>query len=170
MFFLYGCLYYLLVLQLLWPFALFFVTCKIGHQEKQILMTENEKLDKIAISVRSHRLLRILLRENPMLDTIMRESKNEIEAQLGVKNWIHSEYSSRKDAFRFQREPVTKLENFEKLSWNDYAIIRILDYIDNAGIEYPDRNLRGEIAVSNPVRLIWLAVIKGTGEIGRAHV
>ncbi|HUX95755.1 MAG TPA: hypothetical protein VMV47_08480 [Bacteroidales bacterium] len=126
-------------------------------------MTENEKLDRIAISVRSHRLLRVLLRENPMLDTIMRESKNEIEAQLGVKNWIHSEYSSRKDAFRFQREQVTKLENFEKLSWNDYAIIRILDYIDNAGIEYPDRNLRGEIAVSNPVRLIWLAVIKGTG-------
>lgn len=126
-------------------------------------MTENEKLDKIAISVRSHRLLRVLLRENPMLETIMRESKNEIEAQLGVKNWIHSEYSSRKDAFRFQREKVTKLENFEKLSWNDYAIIRILDYIDNAGIEYPDRNLRGEIAVSNPVRLIWLAVIKGTG-------
>lgn len=126
-------------------------------------MTENEKLDKIAISVRSHRLLRVLLRENPMLETIMRESKNEIEAQLGVKNWIHSEYSSRKDAFRFQTDQVTRLENFEKLSWNDYAIIRILDYIDHAGIEYPDPNLRGEIAVSNPIRFIWLAVIKGTG-------
>ena len=126
-------------------------------------MTENEKLDRIAISVRSHRLLRVLLRENPMLETIMRESKNEIEAQLGVKNWIHSEYSSRKDAFRFQVDKVTKRENFEKLSWNDYAIIRILDYIDHAGIEYPDPNLRGEIAVSNPIRLIWLAVIKGTG-------
>jgi len=126
-------------------------------------MTENEKLDRIAISVRSHRLLRVLLRENPMLETIMRESKNEIEAQLGVKNWIHSEYSSRKDAFRFQTDQVTRLENFEKLSWNDYAIIRILDYIDHAGIEYPDPNLRGEIAVSNPIRFIWLAVIKGTG-------
>jgi lysine 2,3-aminomutase len=126
-------------------------------------MTENEKLDRIAISVRSHRLLRILLRENPMLETIMRESKNEIEAQIGVRNWIHSEYSSRKDAFRFQADNVTRRENFEKLTWNDYAIIRILDYIDHAGIEYPDRNLRGEIAVSNPVRLIWLAVIKGTG-------
>jgi len=126
-------------------------------------MTENEKLDRIAISVRSHRLLRILLRENPMLETIMRESRNEVEAQLGVKNWIHSEYSSSKDAFRFQLDPVTKRDNFEKLSWNDYAIIRILDYIDHAGIEYPDPNLRGEIAVSNPIRGIWLAVIKGTG-------
>ena len=126
-------------------------------------MTENEKLDRIAISVRSHRLLRSLLRENPMLETIMRESKNETEAQIGVRNWILSEYSSRKDALRFQSEKVTKRENFEKLSWNDFAIIRILDYIDHAGIEYPDLNLRGEIAVSNPVRLIWLAVIKGTG-------
>ncbi len=126
-------------------------------------MTENEKLDRIAISVRSHRLLRVLLRENPMLETIMRESKNETEAQIGVKNWIHSEYSSRKDAFRFQTDKVTRRENFEKLSWNDYAIIRILDYIDHAGIEYPDPNLRGEIAVSNPIRFIWLAVIKGTG-------
>jgi len=126
-------------------------------------MTENEKLDRIAINVRSHRLLRVLLRENPMLETIMRESKNEIEAQIGVRNWIHSEYSSRKDAFRFQTDKVTRRENFEKLSWNDYAIIRILDYIDNAGIEYPDPNLRGEIAVSNPIRFIWLAVIKGTG-------
>jgi len=126
-------------------------------------MTEIDKLDRIAISVHSHRLLRILLRENPMLETIMRESRNEVEAQLGVKNWIHTEYSSRKVAFRFQIDQVTKLENFEKLSWNDYAIIRILDYIDHAGIEYPDPNLRGEIAVSNPIRLIWLAVIKGTG-------
>lgn len=126
-------------------------------------MTENEKLDRIAISVHSHRLLRILLRENPMLETIMRESKNEIEAQLGVKDWIHADYSNRKDAFRFQSDKITKRENFDKLSWNDYAIIRILDYIEHAGIEYPDRNLRGEIAVSNPVRLIWLAVIKGTG-------
>ncbi|MGW8314331.1 MAG: hypothetical protein ACWGNV_01935, partial [Bacteroidales bacterium] len=49
------------------------------------------------------------------------------------------------------------------LEWRDYAIIRILDYIDHAGKEYPDLNLRGEIAVSNPLRLLWLAVNKGTG-------
>ena len=141
----------------------FLLSCSVPPPKKRTVMTENEKLDRIAISVRSHRLLRVLLRENPMLETIMRESKNEIEAQIGVKNWIQSEYSSRKDAFRFQTDRVTRRENFEKLSWNDYAIIRILDYIDHAGIEYPDPNLRGEIAVSNPIRFIWLAVIKGTG-------
>ena len=52
---------------------------------------------------------------------------------------------------------------FEALKWHDYAAIRILDYIDHAGKEYIDLNLRGEVAVSNPVKLIWLAVIHGTG-------
>ena len=33
------------------------------------------------------------------------------------------------------------------------AAIRILDYIDNAGREFPDLNLRGMIAVSNPIKL-----------------
>ena len=58
---------------------------------------------------------------------------------------------------------IPNRELFDKLEWRDYAIIRILDYIDHAGKEYPDLNLRGEIAVSNPLRLIWLAVNKGTG-------
>jgi lysine 2,3-aminomutase len=60
--------------------------------------------------------------------------------------------------------PNTPTGNYLK-NWSgrDYAIIRILDYIDHAGKEYPDLNLHGEIAVSNPLRLIWLAVTRGTG-------
>ncbi|MBT8386117.1 MAG: KamA family protein, partial [Ignavibacteria bacterium] len=45
----------------------------------------------------------------------------------------------------------------------DIAVIRILDYVDNAGREFIDLNLRGELAISNPIKLIWLAVNKGTG-------
>ena len=49
-------------------------------------MSEIEKLDKIAISVRSHRMLRMLLKENPALDEIMRNSKNETEAMVEMRN------------------------------------------------------------------------------------
>jgi lysine 2,3-aminomutase len=56
-----------------------------------------------------------------------------------------------------------KRSDFKKLKWRDYAAIRLLDYIDNAGREFPDLNLRGEIAISNPIKLIWLAVNRGTG-------
>jgi len=126
-------------------------------------MKEIEKLDRIAIDVRSHKLLKKLLNENPEFEEILRNSKNETEVVVGVREWIERNLKDREDAFRFYHARHSRRELFDKLEWRDYAIIRILDYIDHAGKEYPDLNLRGEIAVSNPLRLIWLAVNKGTG-------
>lgn len=126
-------------------------------------MTEIEKLDKIAISVKSRKLLVKLLNENQKLDEVMRHSGNETEALVGVKNWILGELKSRPEVLKFFKSRNSNRENYEKLEWQDYAYIRILDYIDHAGKEYVDLNLRGEIAVTNPIKLIWLAVNKGTG-------
>ncbi|HYW95816.1 MAG TPA: KamA family protein, partial [Bacteroidales bacterium] len=127
-------------------------------------MKEIEKLDRIAISVRSHRLLKILMNENPELEKIMQNSKNETEVLVGVKHWIKNGFEDREQVIRdFYYSDRRDKELFEKLQWFDYAIIRLLDYIDYAGLELPDLNLHGEIAVSNPLRLLWLAVNKGTG-------
>lgn len=126
-------------------------------------MTENQKLDHIAITVKSHKLLKKLLAENPKLEEIMRNAQNETEALIGVRNWILAYIKERPETYDFYKGKGNGREAFEKLSWQDYAAIRILDYIDNAGAEYEDPNLRGEIAVSNPVKLIWLATNFGTG-------
>ena len=126
-------------------------------------MKEIEILDRIAISVKAHKLLRVLLKENPAFDEIMRNSRNETEALVGVREWIAKEYAGREDAFRFFRSSNAGRAQFDKLDWQDYAIIRLLDYIEHAGQEYRDLNLRGEIAVSNPIQLIWLGVHQGTG-------
>lgn len=127
------------------------------------VMTEIQKLDRIAINVRSHKLLKQLLTENPEFEEILRNSKNETEVVVGVREWIEKSLNDRQNAFRFYTARHATRELFEKMEWRDYAIIRILDYIDHAGKEYPDQNLHGEIAVSNPLRLIWLAVTHGTG-------
>ena len=126
-------------------------------------MTEIEKLDRIAIDVRSHKLLKQLLDENPEFERILRNSKNETEVVVGVREWIEKNLKDRENAFKFYHARHSNRELFNKLEWHDFAIIRVLDYIDHAGKEYADKNLRGEIAVSNPLRLIWLAVNKGTG-------
>lgn len=122
-----------------------------------------QQLDKIAINVKSHKLLKKLLIENPRLEEIMRNSRNETEALIGVRNWVLEEMDTTGAAFNYYKGNTHGFEALEKLEWKDYASIRILDYIDNAGHKYPDLNLRGEVAISNPVKMIWLAVNYGTG-------
>lgn len=120
-------------------------------------------LDRIAINVKAHRVLKQLLKENPVLEEIMRNARNETEALIGVKDWVSGILESRPEAYKFYRAEVKGREAFEKLEWKDYAAIRILDYIDHAGRSYEDLNLRGEKAISNPIKMIWMAVTYGTG-------
>ncbi len=127
------------------------------------MATITHELDRIAITVKSHMLLRQLLKENPTLEEIMRNARNETEALIGVRNWVLGEIKQNQDAYNFYKREAHGREAFEKLSWKDFAAIRILDYIDNAGREFDDQNLRGEMAISNPIHLIWLAVTHGTG-------
>ncbi|MFC1661928.1 KamA family radical SAM protein [Gemmatimonadota bacterium] len=126
-------------------------------------MSTIEELDRIAITVKSHRLLKRLLGENPKLEEIMRKAMNETEALVGVRNWVRDELRQRPAALEYYASEHPTREAFEALEWRDFAAIRILDYIDNAGREFVDPNLRGELAVSNPFRTLWLAVHHGTG-------
>ncbi len=126
-------------------------------------MRQYEDLDKIAITVKSHRILKKLLLENPQLEIIMQNSNNETEALVGVRNWVLSELRSNPAALAYYQGETKGRDAFEALTWRDYAAIRLLDYIDNAGREFVDLNLRGNIAVSNPIRMIWLGVRQGTG-------
>lgn len=126
-------------------------------------MDNYNQLDNIAISVKSHRLCKQLLKENPKLEEIMRNTRNETELLVGVRDWVFEELRKSPDAYNFYRSNNPSRELFEKLRWKDFAIIRILDYIDNADREFEDLNLRGEKAISNPIKLIWLAVNYGTG-------
>jgi lysine 2,3-aminomutase len=126
-------------------------------------MTTLAELDHIAVNVKARRLLNQLLEENPKLEEVMRNSRNETEALVGVRNWVLEEIQSRPRVLAFCESEHSSREAFETLEWRDYAAIRILDYIDNAGRELVDRNLRGELAVTNPIQLIWLGVSKGTG-------
>jgi lysine 2,3-aminomutase len=126
-------------------------------------MNPIDQLDHIAITVKSHRLLKTLLKENPKLEGIMRNAKNEIEARIGLREWVLDELRQRPQALAYYGSRASGRDAFEALSWSDYAAIRLLDYVDHAGRQFLDLNLRGEVAVSTPVRQLWLAVNHGTG-------
>jgi len=127
------------------------------------MSSQVHQLDQIAITVKSHKLLKQLLKENPILEEIMRNARNSTEALVGMRNWVIQDLKKHADAYKFYKKEIKGRKAFEKLTWQDFAAIRILDYIDNAGTEFSDLNLRGNKAVSNPIKLIWLAVTYGTG-------
>lgn len=120
-------------------------------------------LDKVAISVKSHRLLKKLLQENPKLEKIMHYSKTEFDALGEVQSWILEELNGNQTALDFYKRRASDVQSYQQLAWNDLAAIRILDYVDHAGMKYCDLNLRGEVAINNPIKTIWLAVNRGTG-------
>ena len=127
-------------------------------------MTTLAELDRIAINVKSRRLLSQLLEENPRLAEIMHGARNETEALVGIREWVMDVLRSRPHALAYyESEHPDERTVRSALEWRDYAAIRLLDYVENADREFVDLNLRGELAVSSPIKLIWLAVSKGTG-------
>ena len=126
-------------------------------------MKQNQLLDKIAITVKAHKLLRILLNENPILEDILLESGSLEEARQNIQHWILPKLQRNEAAVQFYKENNHNPKLYNQLEWKDFAAIRLMDYIDHAGEEYPDQNIHGEIAVTNPIKMLWLAVNYGIG-------
>jgi len=88
------------------------------------MATNTHELDRIAITVKSHMLLRQLLKENPTLEEIMRNARNETEALVGVRNWVLGEIKKNQDAYQFYKREAHGREAFEKLTWKDWHFSR----------------------------------------------
>jgi lysine 2,3-aminomutase len=52
---------------------------------------------------------------------------------------------------------------FDKLRWEDFAAIRILDYLKHAGRDFKNPYRGGEKTITDPFGLIWMGVKKGAG-------
>ena len=105
-------------------------------------MTEIEKLDRIAIDVRSHKLLKQLLNENPEFEGILRNSKNETEVVVGVREWIEKNLKDRENAFKFYHARHSNRKLFNKLEWHDlappFSQPSILSFLNHAeGVRLP---------------------------------
>jgi len=124
---------------------------------------KNIRLDKIAINVHARRILLTILEENPLLERILRKAENETEAIDAIKEWILPKLKKNPAAEAFYKGKNHNHEMFQQLDWEDFAAIRLLDYIDHANEAYPDQNIHGEMAVTNPIKMMWLATNRGIG-------
>jgi lysine 2,3-aminomutase len=120
-------------------------------------------LDQTPISPAAKKQLNRLLKENPRLDMILRNSETLEEVRAAVRKWAMEYMENHPHAFAFYKYKSKGRKAMEELSWQDYAAIRLLDYLDHAGIRVEDLNLRGKKAVSEPFKMLWLATNKGLG-------
>lgn len=122
-----------------------------------------KKLDKIAINVKSHRILQQFSKENPDIVSLLREANDKEEALEAMRQWIMPYFENNKKAWDYYNGKISGREAFDQLSWPDYGAIRLMDYIQHAGRIFEDLNLGGDLVGSHPVKYLWLAIKYGTG-------
>ncbi len=59
------------------------------------------------------------------------------------------------DAMAYYRHEKKGRSYYEHLRWCDLAAIRILDYLDHAGLELEDPNRHGRQIISEPLKVLW---------------
>ncbi len=119
--------------------------------------------EKIALSVKSVKLLERLLQENPRLEKIFSLTGSDKDAKDLLRIWAEEVIDGNDYAKSYYTKEKTDLKTYRALRWKDFAAIRILDYLDNAGREFINPHLGSEKMMNDPFYFLWLAVKKGTG-------
>jgi len=123
--------------------------------------------ENILITAKAYKVFKRILTENPRLEKILKKAHNADEAMRFIREWVMEYFDNNPEAFRYYKNQKSSRKLFETLKWRDYAAIRILDYIDNAGRIFEDLNLEEEVAISNPFKVMWMCYHNGTGGANR---
>ncbi len=119
--------------------------------------------EKIALSTKSLTLLRKIFKENPRLNDIYKHSETCDQAKEEIKQWAHDILHENPNAASYYSGKDSGRKGFEKLRWQDFAAIRILDYLDNSGREFENPYRNGKMTLNDPFHLLWLGVKHGSG-------
>jgi len=108
----------------------------------------------IPLKKKTDRLVQQIIQENPDIAQIFRKAKNIQEVKELLRSFILKDMS--KEALNFYHYLSIDLN---KLQWQEYASIRLLDYIDNDGLELKDQNLRQQKVLSAPITTLYNCII-----------
>jgi lysine 2,3-aminomutase len=114
-------------------------------------------------NVKAYKLMLQLFNENPRLNDIIVSSKTVRQSKKSLKTWAMEVLSKNREAYSYFTRKKTGKSQLEKLRSQDYAAIRILDYINHSGRHFKDLNLKGEIIENDPFAILVQCARKGTG-------
>ncbi|MBT3301833.1 MAG: KamA family protein [Bacteroidetes bacterium] len=125
---------------------------------------KHQNLDKVAINVKSFKILRKILKENPYLEELMVEARSREEAINAIRTWVLAYFESNPVAYSYFKGELTGQESLNLLEWRDIAAIRLMDYVENSGLKLKDPNIKvRKETLNDPIKLLWMAIKTGTG-------
>lgn len=126
--------------------------------------------NKIKPSKTNNILLKELFEEIPELAEIISSSDSDKEMKEKLRSLAMDYIKNRPNALSLYKYEIHGHEAMEDLSWKDFAAIRILDYIDNAGRKLKDLNLRGKTIINDPFKNLWNAASNNTEDVTPAFL
>lgn len=119
--------------------------------------------DKVALDVKSLKIVHKILTENPQIKTIFESSETYLETRLKLREWLLDYLHAHPTALNYYLKKVRGMTALKRISWRDYAAIRLMDYLDNDGKSFTDPNRKNKRIISQPIKNLWLAINYGKG-------
>lgn len=119
--------------------------------------------DKISLDVKALRIVNKILTENPEIDAIFKSSETSLEARLKMREWVLNYLNKNPNTKNYYLKKANGHSALKKISFRDYAAIRLMDYLDNEGRPFNDPNNKNTEIISQPIKNLWLAIKNGKG-------
>ena len=100
--------------------------------------------DKIGLDVKTLKVVHKILVENPKIKEIFESSETYLEARLKLRQWLLEYLNAHPHALNYYLKKARGMSALKRISWRDYAAIRLMDYLDNDGKSFKDPNRKNK--------------------------
>jgi len=126
-------------------------------------MANNHRGDKLGLDVKALHIVNKILIENPEIKEILETSETSLEARLKLREWVLVYLNKNPHTKNYYLKKAKGHPALKRISFKDYAAIRLMDYLDNEGRHFIDPNRNNTETTSSPIKNLWLAVKQGKG-------
>ena len=119
--------------------------------------------DKLSLDVKTLKIVNQILIENPEVKEILESSETSLEARHKLREWVTGYLDKNPHTKNYYLKKIKGHSALKKISFRDYAAIRLMDYLDYEGRHFIDPNRGNKEIVSSPIRHLWLAATQGKG-------
>ncbi len=118
--------------------------------------------EKQVLTLRSLKIVKQILEENPEIKSVIDSSNSYEEATTTLRNKINI-YLDKNPGAKSYHHNNTAI-SFDKLSWVDLGVLRLINYMENEGTSYNDPNRNNELIYNTPIRNLYNAAKHGKGD------